>query len=297
MDKKSFDFSPLVIGTMRLGKWGANYNSLETHEFIEQCLSLGFEDFDLADIYGDYTTEQEFGEVLKTNSQLRSKIRLTTKCGIKLPTSNRPSHTIKSYDSTSSHISLSVEHSLKSLHTDYIDILLIHRPDYLMNPEEVAETFHRLKKSGKVLHFGVSNFTVPQFDILNAYIPLITNQIEISLLQRAAFEDGTLIQCLKHKIAPTAWSPFGGGEIFKEDTTNPTIQSIRKTAQAIAKKYDSGIFEVLLAWFRNHPSGIIPVLGTTKMERIERAKQSLDLTITHEEWYALWQAALGKEIA
>ena len=223
-------------------------------------------------------------------------MRLTTKCGINL-TSNRPSHTIKSYDSTSSHISLSVEHSLKSLHTDYIDILLIHRPDYLMNPEEVAETFHRLKKSGKVLHFGVSNFTVPQFDILNSYIPLITNQIEISLLQRAAFEDGTLIQCLKHKIAPTAWSPFGGGEIFKEDTTNPTIQSIRKTAQAIAKKYDSGIFEVLLAWFRNHPSNIIPVLGTTKMERIERAKQSLDLTITHEEWYALWQAALGKEIA
>lgn len=297
MDKTQFQFAPFIIGTMRLGKWGANYNTQEMQQFVEECLAMGLEDFDLADIYGDYTTEEEFGNVLRAQPELRSKMRITTKCGIKLATENRPEYSIKSYDLTAGHIEKSVDESLKSLGTDYLDILLLHRPDYLLDPEEIAESFKKLKESGKVKNFGVSNFSVAQFDLLNSYVPLVTNQIEISLLHRAPFEDGLLTQCLKEKIVPTAWSPFGGGEIFNEETIDPTIQSIRVAAKAIAMKYDTGIFEVLLAWLRKHPSGIVPVLGTTKTDRIKIAKESLDITITHEEWYALWQAAIGEEIA
>ncbi|MCR9252991.1 MAG: aldo/keto reductase [bacterium] len=297
MNKEDFEFSPLIIGTMRLGKWGVNYNQQQTQEFIEECLAMDLVDFDLADIYGDYTTETEFGDVLRSNSSLRDKLRITTKCGIRMAVPNKPENTIKSYDSSPEHIVKSVNQSLKSLGTDYIDLLLIHRPDYLMNPEEIAKTFDQLKQEGKVLHFGVSNFSVSQFDLLNDYVPLKTNQIEVSILHREPFEQGELHQCLKHKIRPTAWSPFGGGEIFNSSTTDTTIKAIRETASNIGKKYDAGLFEVLLAWLSKHPSGVIPVLGTSKTDRIKLAKNSLDLSITSEEWYALWQAAIGGEIA
>ncbi|AWX44066.1 putative oxidoreductase YcsN [Flagellimonas maritima] len=287
--------SPYIIGTMRLGTWGSNLTTAEYEKFIEGCIDLNLVDFDHADIYGHYTTEEDFGKVLKSRKDLRKKMRITTKCGIKLTSENRPDHKIKSYDLSAEHINVSVEKSLANLKTDYIDVLLLHRPDYLFDPHEIAETFSKLKKEGKVLDVGVSNFSPSQFDLLNSLTPLITNQVEISLLHRNAFEDGTLDQCQKLKVIPTAWSPLGGGILFK-DSKDKKIQAIQKTLNLLAEKYSAANDQILYAWLRKHPAGIVPVLGTSKIERIKAASEALNISLTHEEWYMLWQAALGREI-
>ncbi len=295
MTLKKDNISPYIIGTMRLGTWGSNLSTSEYENFIESCLDLGLIDFDHADIYGHYTTEEDFGNVLKPRKDLRQKIRITTKCGIKLVSENRPNHLIKSYDLTPEHIEASVEKSLKSLHTDYLDVLLLHRPDYLFNPYEIAEVFSKLKKEGKVLTFGVSNFSPSQFDLLNSLTPLITNQVEISLLHRNAFEDGTLDQCQKLNVIPSAWSPLGGGLLFG-DSSDKKIQAIQKVLAGLSEKYNAAADQILYAWLRKHPAGIIPVLGTSKIERIQAAHKALNISLTHEEWYQLWEASLGREI-
>lgn len=291
----SISFSPLIIGTMRLGEWGVNLPTNELEKFIDQCIDLGLRDFDHADIYGGYTEEANFGRVIKRRPDLKSKIQITTKCGIQLITPNRPHHKVKSYNTTKKHIIASAENSLKDLGVDCLDLLLIHRPDYLMNALEIAESFQQLKKEGKVKHFGVSNFTPSQFELLNSVTPLVNNQVEVSLLHRNAFEDGTLDQCQRLGITPTAWSPFGGGSIFSEK--NPTIERIIKTAKPLCDKYNITLDQLLLSWLLKHPAGIIPVLGTTKISRIEKAKSALEVEISYEDWYKLWEASAGKEVA
>lgn len=289
------NFSPFIIGTMRLGAWGVRMNSQELERFIDECLDLGLNDFDHADIYGHYTSETEFGTVLKRRPDLKSKVQITTKCGINLVCDHRPQYRIKSYDSSKAHILASAEHSLQALGLDSIDLLLLHRPDYLMNPHDIAEAFAILKKAGKVKHFGVSNFSAAQFDMLNSFTPLVNHQIEISLLHKNAFDDGTLDQCLKHRITPTAWSPFGGGRIFS-DEANEQHQRIRKVASVIGEKYNASLDQILLAWLHQHPAGIISVLGTSKISRIKTAMAALDIPLTREDWYDLWQASTGVEI-
>ena len=223
MNDRNMDFSPLIIGTMRLGRWGAGLKTQQLERFVNACVEMDLRTFDHADIYGDYTTESDFGQLLKNNSSLRAELQLITKCGVKLLHANRPDHTIKSYDTSREHILMSVENSLRNLQTDYLDVLLIHRPDYLLNPQEVAECFTELRDSGKVRAFGVSNFTPDQFDMLNTCFPLITNQVEISLLTLNPFTDGTLSQCMLSNIRPMAWSPVGGGALFKP-SSDPAVQ-------------------------------------------------------------------------
>ena len=184
---KEYITSQFIVGTMRLGKWGVNMSSFEIEKFIEGCLENELLDFDHADIYGSYSTEADFGAVLKIRSDLRDKIRITTKCGIKMVSENRPKHEIKSYDLTKKHIKISVENSLKALQRDYIDTLLLHRPDFLIDPHDIADAFTELKKEGKVNHFGVSNFSTSQFDLLHTIFPLKTHQVEISLLNRERY--------------------------------------------------------------------------------------------------------------
>lgn len=296
MSTPTLNFSPFIIGTMRLGEWGAKMTSAQLEAFVEACLELGLKDFDHADIYGNYSTEADFGKLLQQRPDLRSKIQLTTKSGIKLVSENRANHTIKSYDSSKEHIIASAEKSLAYLSTDHIDLLLIHRPDYLMDPHEIAEAFEILKTSGKVLHFGVSNFTPVQFDLLNKFTPLVNNQIEASIMHLNPFEDGTLLQCQKHDIRPTAWSPLGGGTIFQE-SDDPKITRIQSIGKAMAEKHGVQLDQLLMAWLLMHPAGIIPVLGTSKLERVKDAMQSLKLKLSREEWYVLWKASTGEEIA
>ena len=289
------NFSPIIIGTMRLGEWGANMDTKELERFIDQCVDMDLYDFDHADIYGHYTEEGNFGQVLKRRPDLVQKVRITTKCGIKLLTDRRPEYKIKSYDSTPAHILSSVENSLKELNVEKIDLLLLHRPDYLMHVEEIAEAFERLRSEGKVLAFGISNFTPEQAELLHFYTPLASHQVEISLMHRNALEDGTLEQCQLLKIQPTAWSPFGGGSIFS-DTTDKAITRIKNVAKEIGEKYEVGIDQVLLAWLFKHPARIVPIVGSTKIERIKRAKAAHSIQLSHEEWYSLLEAAVGEEV-
>ncbi|MGM0579754.1 MAG: aldo/keto reductase [Bacteroidota bacterium] len=295
LSKSSIEFSTFLVGTMRLGKWGVNFNTKQWIEFVEKSMELGLNDFDHADIYGDYTTEADFGSVLKEKPHLRDEMQITTKCGIKMPAENRPKNRIKSYDSGEKHIIQSVENSLRNLQTDYIDVLLLHRPDFLMNPNEIAETFEKLKDDGKVKYFGVSNFTPSQFEMINSVFPLVTHQLEASLGHLKPFEDGTLDQLLMKNIRPTAWSPLGGGH-FMHKGNSKAEQKLNQTLKKLGEKYELNNAQLMLLFLKKHPSGIIPVLGTSKTERLEEALKVESTTMEKEDWYALYSAAKGEEL-
>lgn len=290
------DISPMIIGTMRLGAWGAKMQTNKLQEFIEGCIEMDLTTFDHADIYGNYTTEDDFGKVLRWKPELRRQMQIITKCGIKMVAPNRPDHRIKSYNSSAKHIIKSVENSLKALNTDYVDVLLLHRPDMLMEAGEIAQAVSELYRSGKVHAFGVSNFNTHQVELLQQAIPLFTNQVEASLLHLDAFEDGTFEQCMRHKMIPMAWSPLGGGLLFLE-AKNENVKRIQEVAKPLLEKYDVTFDQLLLAFLRRHPAGIVPVLGTTNLERVKSAKGAMSMEMDREDWYDLWQASKGKTIA
>ncbi|MEO1436319.1 MAG: aldo/keto reductase, partial [Bacteroidota bacterium] len=277
------------------GDWGAKLSSEELERFIDGCLDLGLRDFDHADIYGGYTAESDFGKVLQRRPDLRNKIQLTTKCGIRMVTPNRPNHKIASYDSGQRHIMASVENSLRELHIEKIDLLLIHRPDFLMDPQEIAAAFSQLQIEGKVDHFGVSNFTPSQFEMLNQFTPLVNNQIEASITHLDPFENGQLDQCIRLGVTPSAWSPLGGGTLFT-DFEDPKSNRIRAVANRIAEEQNASLDQVLLAFLLKHPSGIVPVLGTSKLSRVESALGAIKIEISKQDWYELWQASKGEPI-
>ncbi len=288
--------SRIIAGTMKWGLWGAKFDAAAYERIIKDCISLGVTTFDHADIYGDYTTEEEFGKVLKADPLLREDIQLITKCGIRKLSANRPDHKIKSYNTSFEHIVGSVEKSLENFNTDYIDCLLIHRPDFMMNADEIADAFAHLKQQGKVLHFGVSNFRRWQVDLLNSRFPVEINQIECSVMHLDPFIDGTLDQCQQHRIIPMAWSPLGGGNIFAE-TDDERIKRVTAVAAILAEKYTTTADIILLSWLLSHPSNIHPVLGTTKTARVQAAVKALSIKLEREEWYMLWRASTGKEVA
>jgi predicted oxidoreductase len=283
-----------IVGCMRWGVWGENFTTQQYETIINQCLSIDLNVFDHADIYGHYTTEADFGQALKGKSSLRQQIKLITKCGINMITPNRPHHAIKSYDTSAAHIKKSVEQSLQNLHTDYIDTLFIHRPDLLLNPLEVAATINELKAAGKIKSFGVSNFNTHQVSNLAKHIKIEHHQVEISVTNMNAFDDGTLDQCQSMGIEAQSWSPMGNG-LFTESTDKN--KRILKIAETLAGKYATGVNEILLAFLYIHPANIAPVIGTTKFERIENAKKAMDIELTREDFYQLWQASTGHEVA
>jgi predicted oxidoreductase len=291
-------FSRIVFGVMKWGLWGHQLNTQDMLRLMEASVEYGVTTFDHADIYGNYTTEAEFGEALKLKPGLREQIQLVTKCGIKMQVPQRPRHRIKSYDTSPEHIRASVDRSLRNLNTDYIDLLLIHRPSPLMDADLIAGEFEYLKKEGKVRYFGVSNFTPAQFDLLNSRFPLVTNQVEASLLHLPPFTDGTLDQCQQHRIRPMAWSPLGGGGIFSA-SPGEQAQRILSTARAIIERreQDIGTDQLLLAWLMRHPSGILPVVGTARIERLRAAADAAHIMLSREEWFELLQASTGSEVA
>jgi predicted oxidoreductase len=283
---------------MKWGLWGHQLNTQDMLRLMEESVDYGVTTFDHADIYGNYTTEAEFGEALKLKPGLRGQIQLVTKCGIKMQVPQRPHHRIKSYDTSPEHIRASVDRSLRNLNTDYIDLLLLHRPSPLMDADLIAGEFEYLKKEGKVRYFGVSNFMPAQFDLLNSRFPLVTNQVEASLLHLPPFTDGTLDQCQQHRIRPMAWSPLGGGSIFSA-SPGEQAQRILGTAQAIIERreQDIGVDQLLLAWLMRHPSGILPVVGTARIERLRAAADAAHIMLSREEWFELLQASTGSEVA
>ena len=289
------EFSRMTHGLWRLKDW--DKSPAEIQEMIHSCLQLGITTFDHADIYGDYNCESLFGAALAESSVRREDIELVTKCGIKLVSENRPENSIQHYDTSASHILSSVENSLKNLRTDYIDLLLIHRPDPLMNAGEVAEAFSRLRESGKVLHLGVSNFLPSQFELLSSQmdVPLATNQIEFSVLNMEAQDNGTLDMCQRLSISPMAWSPLGGGRLFKEHTEQ--IVRLRQVLKDIADELGvTSIDQVALAWILNHPAEFVVVLGTGNLDRIRRAVEAEEIKLSKEQWFMIWRASMGREV-
>ncbi len=283
-----------IVGCMRWGTWGANFTTLQYQQIIEQCIEIDLVEFDHADIYGDYTTEAEFGIVLKGNSSLRDKIKIITKCGIKMVSPNRPLHHIKSYDTSKAHIKASVETSLKNLHTDYIDTLLIHRPDVLMDTHEIADTIETLKKEGKVRNFGVSNFSTAQVELLNQHVKVEKHQVEISTTNLNAYHNGVLEQAAIKNIEIQSWSPLGNG-LF--DIKTEAHKRILEIAEQISFIHNTSVSSILLAFLYMHPVKIIPVMGTTKFERLKEAKRAMDIELTRTEFYQIWTAATGEEVA
>jgi len=285
------EFSRIAHGLWRLKDW--NKSRAEIQEMIHACLELGITTFDHADIYGNYSCEGLFGAALAESSVRRADIELVTKCGIKLVSGN----SIKHYDTSVSHIQGSVEKSLKNLRTDYIDLLLIHRPDPLMNAQEVADAFSRLRQSGKVLHFGVSNFLPSQFEMLSSQMdfPLVTNQIEFSVLDMEAQDNGMLDMCQKLGISPMAWSPLGGGRLFKEHSEQ--IVRLRKALEDIAEELgEASINQIALAWILNHPADFVVVLGTGNLDRIREAVDAEKIKLMREQWFTIWTASTGHDV-
>lgn len=284
-----------IHGMWRLNDW--NFTNKELLNFIEEVLDLGISTFDHADIYGDYTCESIFGNALKEKPILRHKMKIITKCGIKLLSEKYPERSIKIYDYSYEHIMLSVENSLKYLNTDFIDLLLLHRPSPMMNAEEVASAFSKLHADGKVLNFGVSNFNPLQFELLNSVVDtkLVANQVEISPFNLEHFENGNLEYFQKEKIIPMSWSPLAGGKLFRP-TTNHEL-NLTNTIKVIGEELGTDkIDQVVLAWLLTHPSGIIPVLGSGKIDRIKSAVQSSNYKMNLEQWFKIYTAATGSEL-
>jgi predicted oxidoreductase len=281
---KGPEFSRIIAGAWR---WHT-VSQGTVEQLIHTSLDEGITTFDHADIYGDHSNEEIFGNVLRKEPSLRDKMQLVSKCGIKFKSDKRPATRVKHYDTSKEHIVWSAENSLKMLGTDHLDLLLIHRPDPLLNPTEVAEAFSLLKEQGKVLHFGVSNFTPNQFRMLQHYLPfpIVSNQIEISLSRVDAFFNGELDVLLEHEATAMAWSPLGGGKLVFDD----------KEWFTKATKYNASYSQLSLAWLLKHPA-IFPVVGTTKPERIIEAVKSLDIKLDRQDWFEMLQWATGREVA
>ena len=282
------ELSRIIVGAWR---WHTESNH-EVENLIRTSLESGITSFDHADIYGNYSCEELFGKVLKDNASLRNEMQLITKCGIKLLSEKRPDHRIKHYDTSKEHIIWSVENSLRMLSTDRIDVLLIHRPDPLLNPAEVAEAFTSLKKQGKVLHVGVSNFTPSQMEMLQSYLafPLVTNQIELSLVQHQSLFDGSLDHLMKNKTSPMAWSPLGGGKHFENESLVYALKNL-------SQQYSATPTQLLLAWLLRHPSSILPILGTTKPERITEGAKSAAINLERQHWFEMLKWVTGSDVA
>ena len=292
---ENFTVSRLVAGFMRLLEWQMNTTALE--RFINQLIDIGITTFDHADIYGDYECETEFGKVLLRNKQLRLSIQLVTKCGIRLLSDKFPERKIKSYDTSFEHIINSAEQSLKNLNTDYIDLFLLHRPDPLMNYEEIGTAFKELERSGKVRYFGVSNFNSIQFEALNDHFDgkLVTNQVEFSPYCLEHFDNGNIDFFMKEKINPMAWCPLAGGKLLEnpeDEKSNRLVHILRE----IAWELNTGISQVIFAWILHHPVKFIPVLGSGKLGRIKDAVKALDIKLNSEQWYQIYNASRGYEL-
>ena len=262
--------------------------------WIEDCVAQGVTSFDHADIYGDYTVEALFGEALAASPGLRNRLQLVSKCGIKRVSAARPGHAIKSYDTSKAHVAASVEQSLRALRTDRLDLLLIHRPDALMDPDELAETFRALRSQGKVLEFGVSNHSPTQFALLHGRIPLVTNQIEFSPLQLAPMRDGTLDQCVDLGLRPMVWSPLAGGRLLRGE--DEAASRVRAVLQALAQEHGVAPSTVAYAWLLRHPARPLPVTGSSRRQGIAEAVAALSLRLDAQAWYRIWSAGAGCDV-
>ena len=287
----------MIFGAWRLADGPYKHEPDKLADLIRLTLDCGITSFDHADIYGGYQVEELFGQALSRVRGVRERIQLISKCGIKLVSSARPAHRYKHYDTSASHMIQSVERSLRNLQTDYLDLLLVHRPDPLMSADELTSCFEKLKTQGKVRYFGVSNFTPAQTELLASRmrIPPICNQIELSPLHLDPLTDGTLDQCQALRIVPLIWSPLAGGRLF---TGNGDRELRVRKALQVAGDESGGasIEQVALAWIMRHPAIPLPVLGTGSPERLASQAAACQIELSREQWHAIWSASMGTPV-
>ncbi|KAF1367589.1 MAG: aldo/keto reductase family oxidoreductase [Yokenella regensburgei] len=285
------EFSRFVMGYWRLMDW--NMSPRQLVSFIEEHLDLGVTTVDHADIYGGYQCEAAFGEAMKLAPHLRSRMEVVSKCGI--ATTAKAENAIGHYITDKHHIINSAEQSLKNLAIDALDLLLIHRPDPLMDADEVAEAFLALHQAGKVRHFGVSNFTPAQFTLLQSRLPftLATNQLEISPVHQPLLLDGTLDQLQQLRIRPMAWSCLGGGRLFEDAEFQPLRDELAIIAQELNA---ASIEQVVYAWVMRLPSQPLPIIGSGKIERVRSAVAAAALKMSRQQWFRIRKAALGYDV-
>jgi predicted oxidoreductase len=281
--------SPAIYGFYR---WNEQDMSLPKMEaIVDLCLELGINTFDHADIYGGYQCEEMFGEIIRDKRTKREDIVLFTKCGLVVPHPSRPDVKVKHYDTSKEHIIKSLENSLRKLRTDYIDIFLLNQLDPLSDLEETALTLQKLRDSGKVKNIGVVNFSVFQHQLLSSYlrIPIVTNHIELNLLNTSAFDNGQIDYIKQKYMRPLATAPLAQGQIANSIEKKPLL--IRRKLEELASKYNANIESIAVAWVVK--LGALPLIGTTDEQRIRNIAASFDIKLERQDWYELYEASRG----
>ena len=285
------NLSRLIYGMWRIGD-DADTSTKHVQAKIESCLEQGITTMDQADIYGGYEAEEILGNAL-VGTDLRSKIEIVTKCDIVAPAGRYANARVKYYDTSREHILASVEHSLRLMRTDRIDLLLIHRPDPMMDAEETGAALDEIVASGKARAVGVSNFKLHDWTLLQSAMktPLVTNQIELSLLAHDGFTNGDVAYLQERKVAPMAWSPLGGGLLFSNENSG-----LLSALKAIGEVNGVDETAVAVAWLLAHPAKIMPVMGTNALSRIAKISDALKVQMDRETWFELYTIALGNEV-
>ncbi|MNQ50750.1 Oxidoreductase YdhF [compost metagenome] len=259
---------------------------------IQICIENKITTFDHADIYGSYTTEADFGKAFQASKISREKLQLITKCGIQMIAEKRPENKIKHYEYSKEYIIWSVEESLKKLKTDFIDVFLLHRPSPLMQADEIAEAVEKLKSEGKIIDFGLSNFTSSQTELIRSKTEVSFNQVQFSATHYEAMIDGSLDYMQTHGIRPLSWNPLG--TVFREDTKK--TRRLKKLLADLVQKYSFGSDTLLLAWILKHPAGVIPIAGTVNVARIQSLMKAVELEMDKEDWFAIWTESMGDDV-
>jgi predicted oxidoreductase len=289
---EGLSFSRLVYGMWRIGD-DPDTSEKHVRAKIDACLAQGITTLDQADIYGDYTAEAVLGQSLKADPSLRGQVEIVTKCDIVAPCGKYADVACKHYDTSKAHIEASVENSLRDMGTDYIDLLLIHRPDPLMDHDETGAALDSLIAAGKIRAAGVSNFRPWDVELLQSAMrnKLVTNQIEISLARIDPFTDGDLAFHQRQRDAVMAWSPLGGGSLMTTDT------ALTRLMDGFANEFGVDRAAFAVAFLLRHPAKILPVLGTNSLERIAKISDATKVDLTRVQWFQLYEAALGREVA
>lgn len=283
-------YSRIIAGAMTWGSWGKKLPKKEMIDLMLHCVENGLTTFDHADIYGDYGTESDFGKAYAESGIERSSIQLISKCGIQMTSGrdNRLGH----YEYNKEYIIWSAEESLKKLNTEYLDLLLLHRPSPLMEPFEIAEAINQLLESGKIKQFGVSNFTPSQITMLEKAIPVLGNQVKFSLSHDAPMYDGTFDDCIANGRMAMAWSPLGS--VYRED--NEQTRRIKGTIAVLAEKYNVEESQLLLAWILKHPAKVHPVIGTSNKDRIALSAKAAEIELELQDWFTLLASSQGHPV-
>ncbi|MFZ1704108.1 MAG: aldo/keto reductase [Saprospiraceae bacterium] len=287
------NFSRVIAGTIRWGSWGAKLSSTKMAELMNSCLDIGITTFDMADVYGNYTTEREFGDALILSGIQRDKIQLIAKSGIIKPCAEKPGFLISHYNTSKRHIIESVDQSLENLNSNYLDVFMVHRGSPMLDFQEIAEAFQILYEAGKVKSFGVSDFNHTQISAMKKYFPINSAQMEYSMLHDQAMYNGILDMCMEHNITPISWAPIAGDVLF---TSTKTGKKRYEKLETLAEKYEWSVTEMALLFLLHHPAKIHPIVSAPKLNKMKEFTDLLDVKITNEQWFDILRTIKGEEV-